>query len=266
LKGLAQAPKALARPSRGAEQLLHRHFRPEDHPCNILEREVARRLREADTLVDAGCGRTAPLLRAFQGKAARLIGVDLVEFSPEARDAGLELIRGDLNLIKLDTGSVDGIVSRSVMEHLSNPDATYKEFSRILKPGGWVIFLTPNLWDYGSLFAKLIPNQFHPMIVAKTEGRDELDTFPTYYRSNTPGAVKRLAKTSGFQIAACKYLGQYPNYLMFSAPLFLLGTWYAKLIGRFEVFKCLRGWLLVTMVKNTDVAYEGHLEKGKNYG
>src|SRR5262249_16837586 len=151
-------------------------------------------------------------------------------------DVGLDLIRGDLNRINLEAASVDGIVSRSVMEHLSDPLSTYQEFSRVLKPGGWVILLTPNLWDYGSLVASLIPNRFHPMIVAKTEGRAEMDTFPTYYRSNTSGAVKRLAKASGFQIAACKHLVQYPNYLMFSAPLFLVGTWYAKLVGRFEVF------------------------------
>src|SRR5438045_191933 len=82
--------------SRGSEQLLKRYFRPEDHPYNLLEREAARRLRPSDTLLDAGCGRTAPVLRAFQGKAARLIGVDLVDFEAESRDAGLELFRGDL--------------------------------------------------------------------------------------------------------------------------------------------------------------------------
>jgi SAM-dependent methyltransferase len=249
MSGSRQASAVAFRGLRGSELLLKRYFRSEDHPYNILEREVAGRLRPDDTLLDAGCGRTAPVLKAMRGKARRLIGVDLVDFAPETRDAGLELVHGDLNLIKLDSASVDGIVSRSVMEHLQDPLATYREFSRLLKPGGWVIVLTPNLWDYASLAARLIPNRFHPMIVAKTEGRAEMDTFPTYYRSNTPGAVRRLAKASGFRLADCKHLGQYPNYLMFSAPLFLVGTWYAKLITRFEIFKYLRGWLLVTMVK-----------------
>jgi SAM-dependent methyltransferase len=232
--------------------LRRRYFRSEDHPYNILEREVARRLRPGDTLLDAGCGRTAPVLRSFLGKANRLIGVDLVDFSADASEGGVELLCGDLNRIQVESGSVDGIVSRSVMEHLEDPLATYREFSRLLKPGGWVIFLTPNLWDYASLLSKAIPNRFHPMLVAKTEGRAEADTFPTHYRSNTPGAVERLAKQSGFRLDSCAHLAQYPNYLMFSAPLFMLGTAYAKLIGRFEMLKYLRGWLLVTMVKETE--------------
>ena len=235
--------------SRGSEQLLRRYFRPEDHPYNILEREVARRLRAADTLLDAGCGRTAPVLRKFKGKAARLIGVDVVDFAADARNGGLELLCGDLTRVNLESGSVDGIISRSVMEHLQDPLATYREFSRLLKPGGWVIFLTPNLWDYASLLAKAIPNRFHPMLVAKTEGRAEMDTFPTHYRSNSPRAIRRLAKASGFRLESCTHLVQYPNYLMFSAPLFLVGTAYAKVIGRFGILKHLRGWLLVTMVK-----------------
>jgi SAM-dependent methyltransferase len=238
--------------ARGSEQLLKRYFRPEDHPYNVLGRAVARRLQCTDTLLDAGCGRSAPVLRSFQGKAARLIGVDLVDFAVDSGDGGLELLCGDLNQIRLETGSVDGIVSRSVMEHLQDPLSTYREFARLLKPGGWVIFLTPNLWDYASLLAKAIPNRFHPMLVAKTEGRAEFDTFPTHYRSNTPGAIRHLANASGFRLESCAHLAQYPNYLMFSAPLFLLGTAYAKLIGRFEMLKHLRGWLLVTMVRKVE--------------
>jgi SAM-dependent methyltransferase len=249
---VTQSYNAVSFGARGSERLLKRYFRPEDHPYNILEREVARRLKSDATLLDAGCGRSAPVLRSFKGKAGRLIGVDLVDFSEEARNGGLELVRGDLTQIHVETGSVDGIVSRSVMEHLQDPLATYREFSRLLKPGGWVIFLTPNLWDYASLLAALIPNRFHAMVVAKTEGRAELDTFPTHYRSNTPTAVSRLAKASGFRVESCEHLAQYPNYLMFSAPLFLMGTAYAKLISRFEMFRYLRGWLLVTMFKEPE--------------
>ena len=107
--------------SSGAEQLRRRYFRSEDHPYNILEREVARRLRPGDTLLDAGCGRAAPSCCVLFRGANWLIGVDLVDFSADANDAGLELLRGDLNRIQVESGSVDGIVSRSVMEHLRTP-------------------------------------------------------------------------------------------------------------------------------------------------
>jgi len=61
-----------------AERLQARYFRKEDHPYRVFEREVARLLRPSHTLLDAGCGSGAPVLSKFVGKAARLVGIDLV--------------------------------------------------------------------------------------------------------------------------------------------------------------------------------------------
>ena len=56
-----------------------------------------------------------------------------------------------------------------------------------------------------------------------------------------------LSATAGLEIEKFQYLGQYPNYLMFNAALFLLGTAYDKLVSRFEILRFLRGWILVTL-------------------
>jgi hypothetical protein len=71
--------------------------------------------------------------------------------------------------------------------------------------------------------------------------------FPVRYRTNTRRAVARLAAESGLEIEDFRYLGQYPNYLMFNAALFLLGTAYDKLVSRFDLLRFLRGWILVTL-------------------
>jgi len=136
-----------------------------------------------------------------------------------------------------------------VLEHIGNPEKAYREIHRILKPGGHFIFLTPNFYDYASLLAKMIPNRFHSRIVRLTEGRDEDDTFPTYYRSNTGRDIKKLAKTTGFEVTRIDYLGQYPSYFMFSPMLFILGTVYDKMICAFDSLKYLRGWILVVLKK-----------------
>ena len=41
-------------------------------------------------------------------------------------------------------GSWDVIVSAEVIEHLENPRATVREWARLLKPGGLLVFSTPN--------------------------------------------------------------------------------------------------------------------------
>jgi SAM-dependent methyltransferase len=230
-----------------AEQLKKKYFGHLDHPYTILEKEVASRLRPEHTVLDAGCGRTAPVLARFRGKAKRLIGVDLGDFDSPL--AGIELLQGDLGRVPLESSSVDIVMSRSVLEHLERPLETYLEIGRLLKPGGHFVFLTANLWDYASLVARLVPNRFHPWIVSKTEGREEHDVFPVQYRTNTRRSVQRYARMAGLEIVSFKYLGQYPNYFMFNGFLFLIATGYEKLISRFEWLAPLRGWIFAVLEK-----------------
>jgi len=95
----------------------------------------------------------------------------------------------------------------------------------------------------------LVPNRFHPWIVARTQGRDERDTFPVAYKTNTRGTVDRLSKHSAFDVASFEYLGQYPAYFMFNGPLFLLATGYEKLIRSVPGLHFLKGWILVVLRK-----------------
>lgn len=230
-----------------SEKLLKKYYRSEDHPYRQYERRVDALLRSDSVLMDAGCGRTVPVLRGYLGRAARLIGVEIVEFTdvPE----GIETYSADLGRLPLDDASVDLIMSRSVFEHLSDPESVYREFARILRPGGQVVFLTANMWDYGTLVARLVPNRFHARIVKKVEGREEEDTFPTEYKTNTRSDVERLAGLAGLKVDSFDYLNQYPNYLMFNAALFFLGTCFERLTSRFGFLRRLRGWILVTLRK-----------------
>lgn len=231
-----------------AERLLERYYGDSEHPYRIFQRRVSELLPPAATLLDAGCGRTAPVLRGYLGKAERLIGVELVPFTDVP--PGIETYNTDLAQIPLPDNSVDVIMSRSVFEHLQDPQAVYREFARILRPNGAVVFLTANMWDYGTQLARLIPNRLHARIVRVVEGRPEEDTFPTAYRTNTRSAVERLAGEAGLQVEAFEYLSQYPNYLMFNGALFFLGMCFEKLISRVHGLRFLRGWILVTLRKS----------------
>ena len=230
-----------------AEQLLERFFGTDEHPYRTLEREVDKYLQPDHTLLDAGCGRTAPVLVKYRGKARRLIGVDLVEFDTAVD--GIELFNTDLDRIPVGDRTVDIVMCRSVMEHIADPPAVYREISRVMKSGGHFIFLTGNLWDYAALIAMLVPNRFHPWIVSRTEGRKEKDVFPIQYRTNTYGAIKKWATLADFEIVSFRYLGQYPSYFLFNGFLFLVATGYEKLLRRFNALGFLRGWIFVTLRK-----------------
>lgn len=230
-----------------AERLLHKYYAHVPHPYRIFETRVSEMVNTDTVLLDAGCGRTVPVLRKFLGRAKHLIGVELVDFTDVPQ--GIETHNTDLANLPLEDSSVDLIMSRSVFEHLADPQAVYREFARILRPGGKLIFLTANMWDYGTLMARLVPNRFHATIVKHVEGRAEEDTFPTAFKTNTRADVEKLAAGSGLNISSFEYLSQYPNYLMFNGVLFFLGTCYEKLISRFHGLRFLRGWIMVTISK-----------------
>ncbi len=229
-----------------AQRLLERWYADVPHPYRLFEQRVSQLLGDGgQVLLDAGCGRTAPVLRKFQGRAARLIGVERVAFTDVP--PGIETHNADLARLPLPDASVDLIMSRSVFEHLTDPDAVYREFARVLKPGGRVLFLTANMWDYGTLVARLVPNRFHGRIVRAVEGRAEEDTFPTAYKTNTRRDVERLAADAGLRVESFDYLSQYPNYLMFNGVLFAIGTAFEKIISRVHALRFLRGWIMVTL-------------------
>ena len=232
-----------------AQRLLTKYYGNSPHPYRLFEQAVDKALGAAGqkVLLDAGCGRTVPVLRKYLGRASHLIGIELVDFTDVP--PGIEVHKTDLANIPLPDASVDVIMSRSVFEHLTDPESVYREFQRLLRPGGVVIFLTANMWDYGTLVARIVPNRFHARIVSKVEGRAEEDTFPTEYRTNTRSDVDRLAGQAGLKVLGFEYLGQYPNYLMFNGALFFIGMCFEKLTSRFNALRCLRGWILVTLQK-----------------
>lgn len=234
--------------SKIAARLRDRFYDSAQHPYRIFERQVDHLISpETRVLLDAGCGRTVPVLRKYLGRVERLIGVELVDFTDVP--VGIETHNADLGSLPLPDASVDLIMSRSVFEHLTDPGPVYHEFARVLRPGGRIVFLTANMWDYGTLVARLIDNRFHAAVVRLVEGRKEEDTFPTAYRSNTRRDVRRLADAAGLRVTAFEYLSQYPNYLLFNGVLFFLGMCFERLTSRFDALRFLRGWILVTLQK-----------------
>ncbi|MGB8329604.1 MAG: class I SAM-dependent methyltransferase [Polyangiales bacterium] len=237
-----------------AERFRERYFGEAEHPYRTFEREVERLLRTDHTLLDAGCGREAPILQKYRSKARRLIGVELVALSPSVE--GIEFYQTDIAKLPLEDASVDLVMSRSVMEHIEDPLNVYRELNRVMKPGGHFVFLTANFWDYAAIIASVVPNRFHPWIVAKTEGRAEEDVFPTRYRTNTRVAVRRWANATGFEIVSFRYLGQYPSYFMFNGLLFLLATGYEKLVSKVQPLNFLQGWILAVLRKGHAVSQD----------
>lgn len=213
-----------------------------------LYRDAIRRyLLPGQRLLDAGCGRYLKFSRELSGMA-RVVGIDLDPvLETDNRQAPFG-IRGDLSRLPFPSDYFDMVISRSVVEHLVDPPRVFREFCRVLRPGGKVVIVTPNKYDYVSLVAAVTPYRLHRVLVSRIFDVPEDDVFPTLYRANTLSSIRRILISAGFVPKELDTVNHYPAYLMFSPVLFRMGVLYERLTS-LKPFRSLRGSLLCVFEK-----------------
>ena len=100
---------------------------------------------EAVLAVDCGPG---VLARQLADKGNRVIGTDMSHVAVgRARDRGIEAHQVDLDSAPLPfaDGAFDTVVSDSGLEHRYHFDKAFDECVRVLKPGGKLVLLLPNM-------------------------------------------------------------------------------------------------------------------------
>jgi SAM-dependent methyltransferase len=213
----------------------------------FFRQRIMKRLSPAMEILDLGAGAGIVEQMNFRGKASRVCGVDLdprVETNAYL-DEGLV---SDAGAIPYADESFDLVFCDNVFEHLDQPLSTFKEVARVLKPGGFFMFKTPNKWHYMPIIARLTPHGFH-QFVNRLRGRAEVDTFPTRYRVNTKTDVERFAQFAGFDVEQIVCIEGRPEYLRMTAPTYLLGMLYERIVNMTERFAPFRILLVGTLRK-----------------
>lgn len=104
--------------------------------------------------IDMGCGPGfLAILLAYMGCESFAFDCTenmLAKAEENARDLGVKIhtIQGDAQNPDIEDNSFDLLVSRNVIWNLENPEKAYKEWIRILKPGGRIIILDGNHYCY----------------------------------------------------------------------------------------------------------------------
>lgn len=202
-----------------------------DHPgwqpaTELFADRVRHYLRPEARLLDLGCGRGG-LVEQLTHPQERTVGIDPdLDSLREHRLTALPRLAGHSDRLPFAPASFDVIYASWLLEHLPAPAGTFAAVARVLRPGGVLVFITPNRRHpiaWGNYLAGRL-GAWQGRLVERLYGRAKGDTFPTAYRANTPAALGRLAADAGLILAEL-WLVVDPSYVAFNRGTFQVAQW-----------------------------------------
>lgn len=197
-----------------------------DDSMVLLTNFVRERVKEGSTVLDFGCGRGNFVIDELRDRFSKTIGFDVAQESVEGNTSCDEIVIGSATPLPFADRRVDAVVSLWVFEHVEDPGAVMKEIYRVLKPGGFFAFVTPNRTSLLITLRRFISDGIAHRLLKRFYGREEKDVFHVYYRANTVKAVKRLANASSL-LSEVIVTNADPSYTSFNALTFALSKMFA---------------------------------------
>jgi ubiquinone/menaquinone biosynthesis C-methylase UbiE len=163
-------------------------------------------------VLEAGCGRRTRLARRRE-MIGELVGIDVDENAGTENDALDRFVVTDLCAhLPFEDASFDLVYANFVVEHLTDPQAAFREWRRVLRPGGRTVLLTSNTANPFLRAAALLPQRLRVRLKARGPGAVEDDVFPAVYRANTPRRLERLMAEAGFVPVDVAYVATLHRY------------------------------------------------------
>lgn len=230
----------------GVRALLSKYYA--DYAPDRFAELVLRSVRPSDHVLEIGAGSGTNNEDHFDlhGRVGRYVGVDPVAkvlhnpFLDEAYQARAEAL-------PFANETFDLVFHNYVAEHFESPLACNREISRILKPGGMLLFQTPSRYYYPCVIASITPHSFHEFYIRNFgSGRTAKEVFPTLYRLNDDRTITTQLQSCGFT-CDIQHHGGPPGYLRFNKLAFLAGMLFERTFER--RFPALRQIIIVTARK-----------------
>ena len=174
------------------------------------------------TVLDAGCGRTSPLI-GFRDRIDRFVGVDI--HAPETPLAYLdEFATVDLcsDGASFPEGSFEVVLSNFTFEHFADPSSALANLYRWLRPGGTLVITTVNRrHPFVSAYLRFPDGprrRIQPLVKATTA-----DAHPLVGICNDPETVAGALAEAGFERVELETVGNLARAWGRRLPTFAIG-------------------------------------------
>ena len=153
----------------------------------------------------------------MRARAAYLVGCDVEIEHLRVNQLLSARVGADAERLPFVSASFDLVTANMVLEHLRDPGRVFREVARVLAPGGAFVFVTPNRWHPAVAgLALVVAPRWRRLLAHRVEGRALEHIFLTFYRANSPGAVRRHAASAGLVPERLETFSSYP---MFHSPV-----------------------------------------------
>src|SRR5437764_666824 len=102
-------------------------------------------------------------------------------------------------------------------------------------------------WD-DELFRRVVERHLTPDAQVLDVGAGD-DTFPTFYRLNSPARIRAAAARCGLETVAVELVEGRPEYLRLTAPSYILGLAYERAVNLSPLLARFRVLMIVTLRK-----------------
>lgn len=168
--------------------------------ANLRFLQQAQCFKADDRILEVGCG-VGTIVNWLGQKGYNACGSDISETAIDygrRKYPGIELTVESAQELCRQDGAFDAVLSFDVFEHLFDIDKHLQEVNRILKPGGYYLFQTPNKYSnalYETLRCRSFQwKKYHPSL-------------------HTPGQLKKRLNKHGFSANFVKISPVTPFFL-----------------------------------------------------
>lgn len=189
------------------------YYSPDDRYEHLLTGLITPETRWLDVGAGSGPCASERVSRLLAERCRRLVGVDpsnAILQNPYVHEYHQIPVESYYPPVEFDL-----ITLRMVAEHVQDPETFVRNLIRLARPGGHIVIYTVYGRSPGGVIAQWSPFWCHHPIKKWLWSTEEEDTFPVFYRMNTPGRLRKLFGAEGgtekccWLVDDCRTLGRF---------------------------------------------------------